>query len=98
MPCCASGGSSCASRSPPRSRRDQPGLVSAALREIFNAEDRAQAKERATRLLARLASISPKVCDLLEEAEEDLVAFYAFPRDHWTKLRSTNPLSVSTAK
>ena len=29
---------------------------------------------------------------LLEEAEEDLLAFYAFPADHWPKLRSTNPL------
>ena len=29
---------------------------------------------------------------LIEEAEEDLLAFYAFPRDHWAKLRSTNPL------
>ena len=25
-------------------------------------------------------------------AEEDLIAFYRFPREHWTKLRSTNPL------
>ena len=73
-------------------RRDQRGLVGAALREIFNAEDHAQAKERATHVLARLASISPKVCELLEEAEEDLIAFYAFPREHQTKLRSTNPL------
>ena len=29
---------------------------------------------------------------LLEEAEEDLLAFYAFPPEHWRKLRSTNPL------
>ena len=29
---------------------------------------------------------------LLEQAEEDLLAFYAFPADHWPKLRSTNPL------
>ena len=29
---------------------------------------------------------------LLERAEEDLLAFYAFPADHWRKLRSTNPL------
>jgi len=27
-----------------------------------------------------------------EEAEEDLLAFYPFLPDHWTKLRSTNPL------
>jgi len=73
-------------------RRDQRGLVGAALREIFNAEDQAQAKQRATQVLTRLASISPKVCELLEETEADLVAFYAFPREHQTKLRSTNPL------
>jgi putative transposase len=29
---------------------------------------------------------------MLEEAEEDLLAFYAFPQAHWPKLRSTNPL------
>jgi hypothetical protein len=29
---------------------------------------------------------------LLVEAEEDLLAFDAFPADHWAKLRSTNPL------
>ncbi len=29
---------------------------------------------------------------LLEEAEEDILAFYAFPSEHWRKLRSTNPL------
>ncbi len=29
---------------------------------------------------------------LLEEAEEDLLAFYGFPNDHRPKLRSTNPL------
>jgi putative transposase len=32
------------------------------------------------------------VAALLEEAEEDLLAFYCFPADHWPKLRSTNPL------
>jgi transposase-like protein len=73
-------------------RRDQRGLVAAALREIFNAEDRSQAKQRAGQVLNRLATIAPKVCELLEDAEDDLVAFYAFPREHWTKLRSTNPL------
>jgi putative transposase len=73
-------------------RRDQRGLVGAALREVFSAEDRAQARERATQVISRLESLAPKVCRLLEDAEEDLIAFYAFPREHWTKIRSTNPL------
>ena len=73
-------------------RRDQRGLVAAALREVFNAEDRAQARERVTHVIERLEPVAPKVCRLLEDAEEDLIAFYTFPREHWTKLRSTNPL------
>ena len=73
-------------------RRDQRNLVAAALREVFNAEDRDQAHERVTHVIARLEPIAPKVCRLLEEAEEDLIAFYAFPSEHWTKLRQTNPL------
>jgi transposase-like protein len=73
-------------------RRDQRGLVAAALREVFNAENREQARERITHVIARLEPIAPKVCRLLEDAEEDLIAFYAFPPEHWTKLRSTNPL------
>ena len=73
-------------------RRDQRGLVAAALREVFNADGVEQAKERVTHVLERLATVAPKVCELLEAAEEDLIAFYAFPPEHWTKLRSTNPL------
>jgi len=73
-------------------RRDQRGLVAAALREIFNADSGEQAKERVTHVLERLQPVAPKVCSLLEAAEEDLIAFYALPREHWSKLRSTNPL------
>jgi putative transposase len=43
-------------------------------------------------VLERLAPVAPKVCELLEHAEEDLIAFSSFPAEHWTKLRSTNPL------
>jgi putative transposase len=73
-------------------RRDQRGLVAAALREIFQAENGPAAKERVTSVLERLGTVAPKVCELLEQAEEDLTGFYAFPREHWTKIRSTNPL------
>jgi putative transposase len=73
-------------------RRDQRGLVAAALREVFNAKDQEQARERIGHVIARLEPIAPKVCRLLEDAEEDLIAFYLFPPEHWTKLRSTNPL------
>jgi putative transposase len=73
-------------------RPSQRGLVSAALREVFNATDRAEARRRISDVIERLTPIAPKVAELLEAAEEDLLAFFAFPTSHWSKLRSTNPL------
>jgi putative transposase len=73
-------------------RPSQRGLVSAALREIFNAESGAQARQRVAEVIERLAGPMPKVAAPREQAEEDLLAFYAFPPAHWSKLRSTNPL------
>jgi putative transposase len=73
-------------------RRSDRGLVSAALREIFDAEGLEQAKARVGKVLERFRGPLPKIAELLEAAEEDLLAFYRFPAAHWSKLRSTNPL------
>src|SRR3954453_19535560 len=73
-------------------RPSQRALVSAALREVSNADDHAQARERVTHVIEQLTPSTPKVAQLLAEAEEDLLAFYRFPSEHWSKLRSTNPL------
>jgi len=73
-------------------RKDQQGMVAALLRPIFNADDREQARELVDGALERLSKPLPKVALLIEEAEEDLLAFYSFPLMHWPKLRSTNPL------
>jgi transposase-like protein len=73
-------------------RKDQQGMVAALLRPLFNAETDAVARELVGDALERLQQPLPKVAALLEEAEEDLLAFCAFPADHWPKLRSTNPL------
>ena len=64
----------------------------ALLRPLFNADSRDAARELVGDALERLRKPLPKVAALLEKAEEDLLAFYAFPSDHWPKLRSTNPL------
>ena len=43
-------------------------------------------------VVERLSAPAPKVARLLEESEPDVLAFFSFPREHWSKLRSTNPL------
>jgi putative transposase len=73
-------------------RREQQPMLAALLRPLFNADSREQARELLGQALARLRKPLPRIAALLEEAEEDLLAFYALPADHWTKLRSTNPL------
>jgi len=73
-------------------RKEQQGMLAALLRPLFNAETGEAARELVGDALERLRKPLPKVAALLEAAEEDLLAFYAFPSDHWTKLRSTNPL------
>jgi transposase-like protein len=73
-------------------RPAQRALVSAALREVFTADGYDQARERVTAVIDQLTPTAPKVAQLLADAEPNLLAFYRFAREHWTKLRSTNPL------
>jgi putative transposase len=72
-------------------RAQQP-LVSGAIRQIFTAASATEARERLGQVVDQLQAHAPKVAGLLEDAEADLLAFYAFPAEHWPKLRSTNPL------
>jgi transposase-like protein len=72
-------------------KAQQP-LVSGAIRQIFAATDGNEARQRLAEVVEQLARPAPKVARLLEDAEPDLLAFYAFPAEHWPKLRSTNPL------
>jgi putative transposase len=72
--------------------RGQQGMVAAALRQVFQADSGADARRVLHEVIGRLEPVAPKVAALVEEAEDDLLAFYAFPAEHWPKLRSTNPL------
>jgi putative transposase len=67
-------------------------LVRGALKQVFAAVDREMAAQVAAGVIGQLAGVAPKVAALLEEAEEDLLAYMRFPADHWSKIRSTNPL------
>jgi transposase-like protein len=62
------------------------------IRPIFNADSQAQARDRLSEAVAHLDGRLAKIATMLEDAEADILAFYAFPAAHWRKLRSTNPL------
>src|SRR5215218_6631706 len=73
-------------------RREQQPMLAALLRPLSTADSGEQARELVGDALERLRKPLPKITELLAEAEEDLLAFYALPVDHWPKLCSTNPL------
>ncbi|HEX6229196.1 MAG TPA: transposase [Solirubrobacterales bacterium] len=73
-------------------------MVAAALREVFNAEDLKDARERSASVIERLAGTVPKVAALLEEAEEDLLAFYRFQPAHWSSCAPPTTSSASTRR
>jgi transposase-like protein len=75
-----------------RARKDQHGLLAALIRPIFGAGSAEEARARLSEAISQLERPLPKVAAMLERAEEDVLAFYAFPQDHWRKLRSANPL------
>lgn len=73
-------------------RKDQHDALGALIRQLFTATDATEARRRLADAIAQLETRLPKIARLLEEAEHDVLAFYAFPVEHWPKLRSTNPL------
>lgn len=62
------------------------------IRPIFAADSLEQARDRLSEAVAHLDGRLGKIASMLEDAEADILAFYAFPPSHWRKLRSTNPL------
>jgi hypothetical protein len=72
-------------------QRSQQQMVGAAIRQVFAAPTREEARAILINIVARLERVAPRVAHLLEEAESDLLAFLDFPAEHRSKLRSTNP-------
>jgi putative transposase len=73
-------------------RKDQHDALGALIRQLFTATDGAEARRRLADAITQLEPRLPKIARLLDEAEDDVLVFYAFPAEHWPKLRSTNPL------
>ena len=67
-------------------------VVSAFIATAF-AQDRAEAARQQWRNVAdQLRAKLPKLAALMDEAEADVLAYMTFPREHWAKLHSTNPI------
>ena len=67
-------------------------MVAATIRTVFAQPDAALARETWRRVADSFRARFPKLAQLLDEAEADVLAYLAFPREHWRQLWSNNPL------
>ncbi|MFE7621870.1 IS256 family transposase [Streptomyces sp. NPDC057496] len=63
-----------------------------AIQDICNAEDREHAARAITAFARQYGVKFPKAVKKITDDEDDLLAFYDFPAEHWIHLRTTNPI------
>jgi putative transposase len=67
-------------------------FVATMVRTIFAQPDAETVHQQYRRIVDQLATRFPEAAALLEEAAPDLLAFTAFPKEHWRQLWSNNSL------
>jgi transposase-like protein len=67
-------------------------MVAAAFRSIFTLTTPDDVKARWDEVTVMLAERFPKAAALMDSAKTDVLAFTAFPREHWRQIWSNNPL------
>ena len=67
--------------------------VAAMLKAIHAGEDLVAARQQAVRVIEKLRGLRlTAAAELVETAVEETLAYYAFPEEHWRRIRTNNPL------
>jgi putative transposase len=67
-------------------------MVAATIRTVFVQPDGPSAHEQWRRVADGFRPRYPRLADLLDAAEADVLAYLAFPQEHWRQIWSNNPL------
>lgn len=73
------------------------GRVKSAVNEIVRAETREQAQEALERFGSDYGAKYPKAVASLTTHQDELLAFYDFPAEHWEHIRTANPIESTFA-
>ncbi len=68
------------------------GFVSATLQHVFAQASKKEAHEAMRAAIEVLKERCPAAAELVEAAEEDVLTYMSFPKQHWRQIHSTNPL------
>jgi transposase-like protein len=66
-------------------------MVAATIRTVFVQPDAASARETWRKVADGFRGRWPKLAQLLDEAEPDVLAYLSFPQEHWRQIWSNNP-------
>jgi hypothetical protein len=67
--------------------------VAAMLKAIHASEDVVAAREKALQVIEKLRALRlTRAAELAEMAVEETLSYYAFPEEHWRRIRTNNPL------
>src|SRR5262249_57239076 len=67
-------------------------LVAATIRTVFAQPEPEMARQTGRQVADGVRSRYPKLAALLDAAEADVLAYRAFPSEHWRQIWSNNPL------
>lgn len=67
-------------------------MVAATIRTVFAQPDAQTAREQWRRVADGFRARWPRLAALMDEAEAEVLAYLAFPAEHWRKIWSNNPL------
>src|SRR3984893_13675403 len=67
-------------------------MVAATIRTVFVQPDPQPAREQWRRVADSFRGRFPKLAQLLDDAETDVLAYLGFPPEHWRQIWSNNPL------
>lgn len=67
-------------------------MVAASIRTVFAQPDQASAKVQLAQVARTLEKRFARVSQMLLECQDEILAYMAFPQEHWRQIHSTNPL------
>jgi transposase-like protein len=73
-------------------RKDAQELVASTIRTVFAQPDAPSTREQWRKVADSFRGRLDRLAELLDGAEEEVLAYLSFPREHWRQIWSTNPL------
>jgi putative transposase len=71
--------------------KQRPAVI-AMLKTVFAQETAADARMQWNSVADALRERAPRLAELMDAARDDVLAYTAFPREHWPQIAGTNPI------